>query len=53
MEDIFKSFSRPWMMIWDLNCISNSEDKIWGGGVRVLVMFRQEFSKTLCLIQGP
>lgn len=52
MEDIVKSFSGPWMMIWDLNCISNSEDKM-GGGVRVLVMFRQEFSETLCLIQGP
>jgi hypothetical protein len=54
MEDIVKSFSGPWMIIRDLNCISSSEDKMGGGGgFRVLVLFLQEFSETLCLIQGP
>jgi endonuclease/exonuclease/phosphatase (EEP) superfamily protein YafD len=32
MENIIKSFSGPWMMIGDLNCISSSKDKIGGGG---------------------
>jgi hypothetical protein len=32
MEDIVKSFSGPWMIIRDLNCISSSEDKMGGGG---------------------
>ena len=30
MEDIVKSFSGPWMMIGDLNCISSNEDKKGG-----------------------